>query len=425
MLEWLSKFIVGSPKDSLAIVDFKIARLRGQLALLAIILGIFYFLVDKINSIKGNDLYYITMVCISTITFWLNRKGKYLAANIIFISLVNLVVFYFASKDIYRLGTHMFFLCCCIMAIVLFGYRDRKAALFASGISLLLFVLSYIYDVLHLDKPPLSNEFIRINFTINFIVALVICLAIVYFLMDVNFHSEKEILKKNELLVKTNAELDSFVYRASHDLRSPLSSILGLAEIGTLTDDLGEAKKCLAMIKERVAVQDQFIKEIIDYSRNARQEILYEKVVLKTLLINVIDGLRYNEGAKRIDFQLNIDHTFEIVTDKIRLTVILNNLIGNAIKYHDPNKGSQYIKIEMNTDDNNINLAIEDNGIGIEDEHFTKIFTMFYRATERSKGSGLGLYIVNETVQKLGGLISFNSTFGIGTRFLLVIPINN
>jgi len=105
--------------------------------------------------------------------------------------------------------------------------------------------------------------------------------------------------------------------------------------------------------------------------------------------------------------------------------VILNNLIGNAIKYHDPNKLSQYIKIDLMTDDNNINLSIEDNGIGIEDEHFTKIFTMFYRATERSKGSGLGLYIVNETVQKLGGLISFNSTFGAGTRFLLMIPINN
>lgn len=225
------------------------------------------------------------------------------------------------------------------------------------------------------------------------------------------------LLRKNEELIKINNELDSFIYRASHDLRAPLSSILGLAEIGLRTGDAEEMKSCLSMIKERVQTQDNVIHEIIDYARNLRTDVKKEKFNLKFLVFEVIDSLIFNEGAEKIDFQILIDDEFEVEADKIRLNVILSNLLSNAIKYHDPSKSSQFIKISNANADSKISLSVEDNGQGIPVEQHDKIFNMFYRASEKSKGSGLGLFIVKDTVQKLGGTIEFTSKYGAGTKF--------
>ncbi|NOS56313.1 MAG: HAMP domain-containing histidine kinase, partial [Cyclobacteriaceae bacterium] len=223
-------------------------------------------------------------------------------------------------------------------------------------------------------------------------------------------------------LSKTNAELDSFVYKASHDLRSPLSSILGLAEIASKMDDVNEIKSCITMIKDRVNVQDRFIKDIIDYARNSRQELTFEKVKLKAKVTQIIDSLIYNEGARGIDFKVAIPDDLEIVSDPIRLSVIFSNLIGNAIKYQDSTKEYRNVVIGLVPASKALEVYVEDNGIGIEEQYHSKIFTMFFRATEKSKGSGLGLFIVKESVQKLGGSIGFASTVGKGTVFTFNLP---
>ncbi len=228
--------------------------------------------------------------------------------------------------------------------------------------------------------------------------------------------------KQNAELLKINQEMDSFMYSTSHDLRAPLSSILGLVDIGMRTRDLKEAKSCLSMIKDRVIVQDNVIHEILDYAKNLRTELKIEKINLKFLVYQIIDTLLFNKGADKIDFQIELPDDLEIVTDKDRLTIIINNLLANSINYCDEHKVNKYVRISMENERSKITIHITDNGYGIGKEHHHNIFRMFFRASEKSKGSGLGLFIVKETLQKLSGEISFTSSLGQGSSFSFSLP---
>ena len=227
------------------------------------------------------------------------------------------------------------------------------------------------------------------------------------------------ISKSNRELIKVNKELDRFVYSASHDLRAPLASILGLVQIGKHESKLEEKDNCLDMIDKSVNKLDAFIREIIDYSKNQRTEIEKVKIEVEPFIQSIVDDLRFAETFKNIEVQI-ISNESSCLVDKNRLKVILTNLIGNAFKYVDSEKG--IIKVEVKVKKSGCKISVEDNGEGIEPEHLDKIFDMFYRADVNSTGSGLGLYIVKETIEKLQGEIEVKSTLGQGTNFTFTIP---
>lgn len=226
----------------------------------------------------------------------------------------------------------------------------------------------------------------------------------------------------NTKLLKLNAELDRFVYSASHDLRAPLSSVLGLVEIARLESTIQRKDECLAMINTSIKKLDGFINDIIDYSRNQRLEIQVEKVDMEREVSDVFDDLKYLDKENKIEKKVDVQEQKEFMTDGRRVSVILKNLVSNSIRYHDLEKSDPYIHVDVQFNSHNAQLTIADNGIGIDEKHLENIFKMFYRADEGSKGSGLGLYIVKETVDKLGGKIEVESTSGRGTSFIITIP---
>jgi PAS domain S-box-containing protein len=234
---------------------------------------------------------------------------------------------------------------------------------------------------------------------------------------------QHKIIHQNELLTKTNLELDRFVYSASHDLRSPLSSILGLINIAQKVTDPSEIETCLQLMQDQVNTLENFINEIQDYSRNSRKEIRLETIALDHFVTEIIESLKFSEKANRLWFECVIPNEIQLTTDTNRLRVILSNIIGNSIKYADLRKESPGITIESKMQNGVCILTVTDNGVGIADEHHSKIFDMFYRASESSKGSGLGLYIVKETLIKLGGEISFHSELGKGSTFEVKLPL--
>jgi signal transduction histidine kinase len=113
-----------------------------------------------------------------------------------------------------------------------------------------------------------------------------------------------------------------------------------------------------------------------------------------------------------------------MISDLTRLKIILNNLISNAIKFKRtvPN-GISFVKISLQIADNNYILMVEDNGRGIEQEHVNHIFDMFYRASDKGQGSGLGLYILKEAVTKLMGNVIVKSQLDKGSTFVITLPI--
>lgn len=232
--------------------------------------------------------------------------------------------------------------------------------------------------------------------------------------------AQEEIILKNTQLAKTNEELDRFVYSASHDMRAPLTSLLGLINISEKTNNVEELHSYLNMMKGRIKTMDGFIREVTDYSRNARLDLVLEKADLKEIILEVTQNLSDLTG--RIRIEIDLAEEIILLTDPGRIRVILNNLISNAYKYHRLNQSDPYIKFSAMRNNNSVIIRIIDNGLGIEPDYHHKIFDMFFRASVKSEGSGLGLYIVKETLQKLGGSIWVESTPGEGSTFTFEIP---
>jgi PAS domain S-box-containing protein len=240
---------------------------------------------------------------------------------------------------------------------------------------------------------------------------------------DITQHKKAEdtLKQQNDELTKINSELDRFVYSASHDLRAPLMSVKGLLNMIGIDPDKKNTGNYLKLIEASVNRLDHFITEIIYYSRNARMDIVPKKINFREVVDESIQSLKYMEEAEQVRSVINIQDQDEFYSDTGRLLIIFNNLISNAVRYHDKWKDS-YVQIDIVTNPEKAVLRFTDNGIGIADEFQEKVFKMFYRAHAESKGSGLGLYIVKSTVEKLDGVISLQSKVGEGTTFQIEIP---
>ncbi len=228
--------------------------------------------------------------------------------------------------------------------------------------------------------------------------------------------------EKNRELHKLNTELDSFVYSVSHDLRAPLSSILGLINVSKIDEDKENLPVYLEKIEASVNKLDDFIKEIISYSRNVRLKVDIEEVDLRALVEEVLEGLAYMNPENKVKVMVESSANTLFRTDKIRLTIILNNIISNAFRYYKSYINDAYVKIKIMVTPSRGVITIADNGIGIKPDRLKKIFDMFYRATDAGNGSGLGLYIAKESVLKLEGTLTVDSEFERGTTFTITLP---
>lgn len=232
----------------------------------------------------------------------------------------------------------------------------------------------------------------------------------------------KALMERNEELSKINAELDRFVYSASHDLRAPIASLLGLIEVARMEKTMDNMERLLDMQKRSLLRLDHFIKDIVDHSRNMRLQIESEAIDFESIIQGSFEHLQFMENASQIRKKITVDQEGVFVTAPSRLEIVLNNLISNAMKYADLRKSDPFIEVQVKATSTHAQLKVIDNGEGIPREAKPKIFDMFYRASSNGMGSGLGLYIVKEAVQKIGGTIVVSSEHGKGTEFVVEIP---
>jgi PAS domain S-box-containing protein len=234
--------------------------------------------------------------------------------------------------------------------------------------------------------------------------------------------TQQALLDRHEELIKINTELDRFVYSASHDLRAPIASLLGLIEIAKLEKDKDSIDQLLEMQKKSLLRMDRFINDIVDHSRNTRLNVERESVKFNSIVYATFEQLQFMDNVNRIRKIISVRQENEFYTSASRLEIIFNNLISNAIKYADLRKEDPFLEVDVTCSNGSAKIKIRDNGEGIPEHAQAKIFDMFYRASGRGTGSGLGLYIVKEAIQKLGGTIEVNSNYGEGTEFIVEIP---
>jgi PAS domain S-box-containing protein len=234
-------------------------------------------------------------------------------------------------------------------------------------------------------------------------------------------HNITERKLAQQKLMQVSFELDSFVYKASHDMRAPLLSLLGLIDI-TQRDYPSDTLHYLELMKKSVLRLDKFIVELTQYSRNERVEPGIEKVNFEEIISEVLANFQHLPAMDNVHVNLQLNHEVPVYSDIFRLKIILNNLISNAVKYSDTNKEHSYVRVAVSSDKKVFRVKIEDNGIGIMEEHTDKVFDMFYRATQKSEGSGLGLYIVKKVVERMKGTIELKTTFKKNTSFMITLP---
>jgi signal transduction histidine kinase len=418
----IRNLIIGEDKFIENYGEYKQVILSGHIALMGIVLCILYFFVDFISGFYHTLPVFTAAIFFLGLSIYIHRHGDHLLANYLLLPTINITVYLFAASEAPNATAFVFFLSNAVAAFAVFNYKQRIVSILFSVSSYVLFVLAYFIDFSLLPKRDHTEDLLLFNVIINFSVALPSTVMCVYLLISLNHYNALQLVQSNDQLTKTNKELDRFVYSTSHDLRAPLTSLMGLINITDRTTNPEELKRYLSMMRERVHSLDKFIKDITDYSRNNRLEIIKEKVKLIELAHEVWDSLKFSPEAENINFEVDIDENITVESDKNRLKVIISNLISNAIRYHDMRKEKQYIRLKAEVKDRIFYLKVQDNGQGIASEYHTKIFDMFYRANEQSKGSGLGLYIVKEALMKLSGSIHLESSPGIGSTFTVRLP---
>jgi signal transduction histidine kinase len=229
--------------------------------------------------------------------------------------------------------------------------------------------------------------------------------------------------RQNNELQKVNSELDNFVYSVSHNLRGPLVSVVGLLNLAKQERDIRGVTDLHAMMESSLRRMDETLKEILEFSQNARNEVRVDKIDWKLMINSCFARLEYLDRENNVGKFISIKEKVPFYSDAGRLFVILTNLFSNSLQFGDHLR-DPLLGIEIDVDQD-ARIIIKDNGIGISKDVLPRIFEMFYRGTEKSKGAGLGLYVVKEIVSKLGGKILVDSEPGNGSTFTITIPNSN
>ena len=218
-----------------------------------------------------------------------------------------------------------------------------------------------------------------------------------------------------------NKELDTFVYKASHDLRGPIASLLGLYKIVVNEIKDEKALEYFDLYNKQISRLNDIILTLIQLTKIKEVDINKEKINFQSIIQSCIDSFTNLPNFDNVRFNLKIDLNRPFISDRGLITTILQNLVENAIKYSKPGQpGDVEIEIKRNLSDDLL-IKVEDNGIGIEKNIQGEVFNMFFRANDQVIGSGLGLYILKNAVEKLNGKVSLFSKVNQGTTFSIKI----
>lgn len=231
--------------------------------------------------------------------------------------------------------------------------------------------------------------------------------------------SEEELIENNRKLEDVNSALDRFAYSVSHDLRAPISSLKGLVELLKREDEQEKLPVYLNMMNDSLNRQDEYIKNVLIHSRNRRMVNNFQLVKLSVVVDDILKDLVHYDGMDKVEIKVDLPHN--VVTDENRLKIVMSNLISNAIKYRDDSKVSK-IEIYSKLQKYGTLITVKDNGIGIEAEHQSKVYNMFFVTNNSNKGTGLGMYIVKDAIEQMNASISLKSTYGLGASFEVFIP---
>lgn len=228
--------------------------------------------------------------------------------------------------------------------------------------------------------------------------------------------------KRNEVqLTYRNKELDTFIYRSSHDLRGPITTLMGLSNLGVLETEDDDIKEIFSNSQKVAVKMEKILDDLMAVTQIKQHKTNVSSIDANTLVHMAIKNLKNIEKLKQTELVADIDDTREYRTDEELLKIIVSQLIENAVSFNNPVKQHKVL-VSTTASASTINISVTDNGVGISPSDIDYIFDLYYRGKNVDRGSGIGLYLVKSAVEKLGGKIAVNSKDGMGTEVLISIP---
>ncbi len=426
--DWMDRFLNIHPDRDIPFKEYIGLRLIGRIVLGGSSSVVFFLLYNLIRQIENIPyVLYTLYFFVAGISVLLIRAKAILIGKIAFVLGCLFFLFTFAITAPIHTGTHLHLILLVLLMIALVGAGKQKILLPTVVLVYLFYLLASFPGFDPFQRRVFSESQLQGYFILNSTTFFVMYYLIIWWILDLHRqyendlkHHMSQVELQRDQMGELNKNLDKVVYTVTHDLRAPLNSLLGLL---TLMESANkeETLEYRALMQKQIAAMKSYIQEIVEYNRNAKTNVEEQAVVLADLIQEVIDTVM-NTSDKKLQVDLVVPRQIMITSDPLRVKVILSNLISNSAKYSDPIKPHKTIKIEVKQLRGLIETSITDNGIGIAEEHLAKIFDMFYRATDRQEGTGLGLFIVKETIEKLGGQISVSSELGVSTTFKFTLP---
>lgn len=223
-------------------------------------------------------------------------------------------------------------------------------------------------------------------------------------------------------LQQTNAELDTFIYRASHDLKGPISRIHGLTSLAKLESSSSNDLKYYDLIELVAKDMNKLLAKLTQVHEVIHATVDKELIDLPVLISEVRNNINFLDQGGETKYSFDLKSTLQVKSDPFLLRIVLTNLMENALIFRKNSINDHQITVKADEDKESYYIEVIDNGLGIAESHLNKVFNMFFRGSDQSKGSGLGLYLVKVAVEKLHGEISVTSGLNDKTTFLVKFP---
>ena len=366
---------------------------------------------------------------LAIITYVLYKSGYVLLSKIWNLAQLNVVITMLAINTTQGGAITVFFIPIIVGTLITLQGKEKNYGYLMAATTVLLLIILLLSDV-GIPDTEFNFENVRIERFMNLASAAIATILEVVFILrlsdkfqDKLVERSVEVNKKNYDLIKANGELDNFVYRVSHDLRSPLLSVKGLLSLVFQSPDLNEKTEgYLRRAETSINRLDDTIREILEYSRNSRLAQKLEVFDIRRMVELIFEDLRYLAGPQ-FNFTIELNGPNEVMSDGYRINTVMRNLISNSVKYRRNDIPDPGLKVTIDNLPKLVTIKVEDNGEGIPENSLPRVFEMFYRGTNTSVGTGLGLYICREVIEKLNGDIRISSTPGKGTLVTIELPV--
>ena len=236
------------------------------------------------------------------------------------------------------------------------------------------------------------------------------------------YFMRRELKDKNLKLKKLHSEMNQFVYSLSHELRGPLMSISGVSKLAKMELNDPAATEYFDMIDSATGKLDDFIYKMLDFYRSTKIDNKVSEINFKEVVDQQLAAYKAKFTIDHIQLDVQINQPFAFYSDDAKIRVILNNLFSNSVQFQKGDQIDNKISLLIEVEEDMATITLSDNGIGIEEKHHEDVFNLFSRATQKNVGTGLGLYMVKEAVEQMGGKIDMESIFGERTTFKVTLP---